>query len=77
MRRLAWKSWIIGTLTLGMLVLGELGRAEPPGPSAQGAQAAWSPKFYGFCVGTHDTKKRTIPQQAQMLRQLGSILRVV
>jgi sugar phosphate isomerase/epimerase len=34
-------------------------------------EPAWAPKFYGLCVETHDAKHRSIPEQAQMLRELG------
>ena len=44
--------------------------AETPPPAAAG-QAAWKPAFYGFCIETHDAKKRTLPEQVQMLRELG------
>jgi len=45
---------------------------EPNEPAAvEDSQAAWAPKFYGFCVHTHDAKKRTIPQQAGMLSDIG------
>jgi sugar phosphate isomerase/epimerase len=36
--------------------------AEPP---------AWAPPLYGFCMETHDAQKRSLPEQAQMLRELG------
>lgn len=32
-------------------------------------EAAWP--FFAFCMDTHDTKKRTLPQQAEMLKELG------
>jgi sugar phosphate isomerase/epimerase len=32
---------------------------------------AWAPKLYAFCMETHDAKRRTIPEQVQMLRELG------
>lgn len=29
------------------------------------------PKLYGFCMELHDSQKRTLPQQAKMLKELG------
>jgi len=44
--------------------------ADPAGPAAA-EPAAWAPPLYGFCMDIHDAKKRTLPEQAQMLRELG------
>lgn len=33
--------------------------------------AAGLPPLYGFCMEIHDAQKRTLPQQAEMLRELG------
>jgi len=49
-------------MMVGLSTMGAIGRA---------AQPAWAPKFYGLCVETHDAKHRSIPEQAQMLRELG------
>lgn len=63
---------LIGVL-VAFSVLGGDGHA----PQASAAEAVahaekpWSPKLYGFCIETHDALKRTLPQQAQLLRQLG------
>jgi hypothetical protein len=35
------------------------------------APAAAAPKLYGFCMEMHDARKRTLPEQAAMLRELG------
>lgn len=35
------------------------------------ARGDWEPALYGFCMEMHDAKKRTIPQQAAMLAELG------
>ena len=71
MRRLQWTAPAIAAVTLGMLVSGAIGRAHQTQPSDQVAQTAQAPKFYGFCMQTHDAKKRSIPGQAEMLRELG------
>jgi len=68
MRYLARKNYVIAAAALAILAFAQTG---PAGESAEDGQAAWAPKFYGFCVDTHDVKKRTIPQQAEMLRELG------
>jgi sugar phosphate isomerase/epimerase len=33
--------------------------------------AEWDPPLYGFCMEIHDAQKRTLPEQARMLRELG------
>jgi len=71
MRKIAWNVLAVAGMTLGALVLATSGRAEAPRPSPEAARAPWAPKLYGFCVDTHDAKKRSIPEQAQMLRELG------
>jgi sugar phosphate isomerase/epimerase len=45
--------------------------AGETGASGESGQPVWAPKLYGFCMEIHDAKKRSIPQQAQMLRELG------
>jgi sugar phosphate isomerase/epimerase len=71
MQELEKKTCVIAAMTLGLSVLAATGRADETRPADQEGQAAWAPKLYGFCVGTHDAKRRSIPQQAQMLRELG------
>ena len=61
--------WQVGAI--GLYVLGAISVAGEAGTPSQSGKAAWAPKLYGFCMEIHDAKKRTIPQQAQMLRQLG------
>ena len=38
---------------------------------ARAEQSEWAPEFYGFCMETHDSEKRSVPQQAKMLASLG------
>lgn len=65
------RSSLIAVVTVLFLALVPTGRAdEAPVPSAE-SRAAWAPKFYAFCMETHDAKKRSIPQQADMLCELG------
>ena len=42
-----------------------------PAAAIAGDTPATAPKLYGFCVEKADTKKRPLPQQAQLLRELG------
>jgi sugar phosphate isomerase/epimerase len=41
-----------------------------PAETAPGRQAQATP-FFAFCMDTHDSKKRTLGQQAQLLKELG------
>jgi sugar phosphate isomerase/epimerase len=41
-----------------------LAQQDPAPPRA-------APKIYGFCMEIHDARKRTLPEQAAMLRELG------
>ena len=68
MQRLICKGWTIAAVMVGLLVLAAAGRAAETQPSSE---AAWAPKLFGFCMEIHDAKKRSIPEQAQMLRELG------
>ena len=45
------------------------GKASGQDGSGTGEPAPWP--FFAFCMDTHDAKKRTIPRQAAMLRDLG------
>lgn len=43
-----------------------------PGAEATAAAAdVWPPPLYGFCMEIHDARKRTLPEQAELLRELG------
>jgi sugar phosphate isomerase/epimerase len=41
--------------------------SQPAGKDAAG----WAPKLYAFCMGMPGKARRTIPEQAEMLRELG------
>lgn len=71
MNRLATPGWVAGVLvlSLGCGRWGVWGLAAEPAGSPQ--QTSWSPKLYGFCIETHDVRKRTLPEQAALLRELG------
>jgi len=68
-------SWAVGralaAVGLGVLWGATIALAAEGPPKADKGPAAWTPKLYGFCMDTHDEKKRSIPEQAQMLRDLG------
>ena len=48
-----------------------LTRAVGPAARAENDATAWTPKLYGLCMEIHDAKKRSIPEQAEMLAGLG------
>lgn len=56
---------------LGFVSLAWAGTASGADAAAPVKPAAWSPPLYAFCMEIHDAKKRTLPEQAQMLRELG------
>lgn len=58
----------IAAVALSVLILTKTGSAaEPPAEDKKPP----APRLYAFCMETHDTVRRSIPQQAQMLRELG------
>jgi sugar phosphate isomerase/epimerase len=57
--------------TVATLGLGAIGRAGEKGAPTGPGQPAWAPKLYGFCMDTHDAKRRSTAEQASMLRELG------
>ena len=71
MRPTKWIAWTIVAMMLGMLGSGVIGRPGETRPPARAAQTAWAPKLYGFCMEMSDARRRTIAQQARMLKELG------
>ena len=70
MQRLDIRRLILVALWLGVVAWGGNGwGADAPAPAT--APAAWAPPLYGFCMEIPDAKKRSLPEQAQMLRELG------
>jgi sugar phosphate isomerase/epimerase len=63
-RRSARSMIVASLLAIG---LGSPLLAAEPGPQ----EAGWKPKLYGFCVEQSDAKKRALPEQVAMLRELG------
>ena len=51
------------TLLLGAALLAPAAAAEPAGSKTNA--------FFAFCIDTHDAKKRTLEQQAALLKELG------
>lgn len=54
---------------LGTTVLGSTPTAAADAPDGKAAKI--ENPFFAFCMDTHDAKKRTLPQQAEMLADLG------
>jgi sugar phosphate isomerase/epimerase len=52
-------------------VLAGAGSIRGAQPAAVPGPDAWAPPLYGFCIETHDAKKRTLPEQASLLCELG------
>jgi sugar phosphate isomerase/epimerase len=70
MKLLPWRCWAIGAVILAA-AWGQLAPAAETAAPDQQDNAAWAPQLYGLCMDTHDAKRRTIPQQAAMLAELG------
>jgi len=60
--------WMITAAILALIMLAATTRA---GEAAKPTKSPWAPKLYGFCMDTHDSKRRSIPEQARMLSELG------
>ena len=70
------RCWTLAAATLAALILfgahnTETVAGKPTQSSAQQRQAPWAPKLYPFCMEVSDTKRRTLVQEAHMLRELG------
>jgi sugar phosphate isomerase/epimerase len=63
----------LALFAVAMLVLSISAPAEVGAvtPAALAAPAATANPLYGFCIETHDARKRTLPEQAALLRELG------
>lgn len=65
----------VGVVTVVLVGVLSGGWRVPVGRAAQAAdtseETSWWPKLYGFCIETHDARKRTLPEQAALLRELG------
>ena len=57
------QSWILTTAILGLLV--------PAGIGLAGEKAAWSPKFYAYCIEMPKVKDPPVAEHAKLLRELG------
>ena len=63
--------WLILAALLGTIVPTTPGRADTAAPAVQAGQTPWAPKLWGFCMDKADSKKRSLPEQARMLHELG------
>lgn len=59
---------VLAVATFATAMLGTIADAEEKKPSEKDA---WAPKLYGFCMGKPGPKRRSIPEQTEMLRELG------
>lgn len=57
-------------IAMGISVLATAVSVRAAEPAAA-ESPAWVPPLYGFCMEIHDARKRSLPEQAQMLRELG------
>jgi sugar phosphate isomerase/epimerase len=67
---------VLGAATLAAIILcwahhAEIVAGEATQPSAQKRQAPWDPKLFPVCMEVADAKRRSLTQEAQMLRELG------
>jgi len=70
MQQIQWIARAIAAAALTTSAAGHIAQAGEP-PAAKQSAAAWAPEFYGFCVQTHDARRRSMAQQAEMLSRLG------
>lgn len=68
--RLFRRCFTVAMILVGGLGVCSVGRAADR-RAVPGKESAASAKLYAFCMEIHDAKKRTLPEQATMLRQLG------
>jgi sugar phosphate isomerase/epimerase len=65
------RGWPITAAAIVVLFSGIMGRADETCPPAKSRPAAGTPKLFGFCMDVADSKHRSLPEQARMLRDLG------
>ncbi len=70
------RCWMLVAATLAALILSraqyaEIVTGEANQSPAHQRQALWAPKLYPFCMEVSDAKRRSLAQEAQMLRELG------
>jgi sugar phosphate isomerase/epimerase len=70
MQRLLTALPVLAT-TLATFLFAPAGRAADPPPASGATHGSWASPVFGFCMQVSDAKKRTLPEQAQMLRELG------
>lgn len=58
-------------LVVAGLAFGFLGTPRGQAASPSAPTPPWRPAFFPFCIDWHDAKKRTMAEQATMLRDLG------
>jgi sugar phosphate isomerase/epimerase len=68
-RQTGW--WTGVTLGVALCWGGSGLRAAETAPPSPPPKDGGAPALYGFCMDTHDARKRSLPEQAQLLRELG------
>ncbi len=63
--------WATAAMMFGVWLVGVTGRADETRPPLQARQATGTPKLFAFCMNVADSKHRSLPEQARMLRELG------
>lgn len=76
MLRCQYRCWTLTAATLAALILScaqdaEIVTGQANQSPAHQRQALWAPKLYPFCMEVSDAKRRSLAQEAQMLRELG------
>jgi sugar phosphate isomerase/epimerase len=56
---------------LGAWLATVAGEPVSPSNSPEGARLGLTNEFFAFCMDTHDAAKRSLPEQARLLRELG------
>jgi len=70
------RCWTLAAATLAALILScaqdaDIVTMEANQSPAHQQQAPWAPKLYPFCMEVSDAKRRSLAQEAEMLRELG------
>jgi sugar phosphate isomerase/epimerase len=74
--RLQCRCWTLVAAAIAALILScaqdaDIVTMEANRSPAHQRQASWAPKLYPFCMEVSDAKRRSLAQEAQMLRELG------
>ena len=70
MQRCFWSLFVLA-IAQTSLVTGQTGLPADTRSESRTARESWAPKLFGFCMQVSDAKKRSLPEQGLMLRELG------